>query len=950
MKYDSRFRSTRSPGERGVALFFALGILAVLIVTVLVFADRARTDLKISNAYASNGQAKNFAESALARALIQLQKNTAGSFYFYSNSSMDTRNTNTVDWLWKIETDEFAVGTNNPTRWRYVYATVDGAEQIIGRYAYHAVAFNPMDLNALLIHQKGLCNGSNNQVGGTTALVCAYCDKRLGRSVAELTFAPSFFTSAFTKDILNSKQTTFANFDFLKVALNLDRPQDISAVNQYFSIGVGDPMKELDIWQADKDGTKYFHRFNLNRTDWDSITVDNLVSTPTAQVLTAIDKDMKSADFKSLLWLAKWNDQDGHWPSKENKAKQIAANLINYNRGVDKPVVSDVTPANWNGSNRPNYTGNKRSWYLNEAWVAVHVTAVPGIPIAHKTTDSEGNETIHYYEWKNPTMRVDVELKPEIINLFKKETDNWPGDASGYSIKTYGTIKYKHGINHFDCSSDTTFSSTPMTDSADQVVTLSGEVSTLFDGEAGNYAVFNIAPAASGAFAHTSVPLGVGNFAHETNITEDDAVLKSKGFFTFKDIEIDLQLVLYKGSEAVDYVQLKKNAAALNDAAIYADGGKCSTEDNPCAFSLEVNDPRHNLFAECWDIVPYASYNGGTNRGTLKKVNTKFALTGGDKENATDPAADANTNTRRISTAYIRHGQMESLWELGAIHRAAPWQTINLKKPVSPDSLDTDFSDKGGEAYAKGDFLLLDQVTFRSSDSGDNSKAWGQFGKINLLGPQTVKAFSWDALFRNGKLLKSYDSTATPDALYTDTPSLNLFITNLQKGIDNINSGNIYRRSDIFRSENAAFWEQFVPAASANDAEEEERICRFINLTKVNKQGFDSAVIGVIAQTIKDVGGDVEIPVDWDENGDPGSRTDDTMAATNAGLRSNNGRTAVAMFGTGTVPGGSVSEEAAFGTYNPGVDKITGTAKMTAFFKFDNVAMKWKLVRVKHEE
>lgn len=939
MRNEKHFRPVHSHGERGVALFFALGILAVLIVIVLVFSDRARTDLKISGAYANSGQAKHLAESALSRALIQLQKNAAGNFYFYSSAISDAANADTVDWLWKIGTDEFPVGTGNPMRWQYVKAPVDGGDQIIGRFAYHAIGYNPMDLNALLVHKKDLC-GASDKVGGT----CDVCKKRLGLSVSELTFNPAPFTSAFTQATLSDKAIVYPNADFLKVALNLTNPQDLAAINQNFAIGLGDSMKELDVWQADKDGTKFFQRFNLNR-NWDSITVDEIVAAPTATTLSGVDVNLTSDNFKNILWLANWQDADkGDWSNGKAKAKQIAANLINYNRGEDKPVVSDVEPVEWNGNvstKIPKYTGNKRTWYLNEAWISVNAQGTPGAAIPVKTTDAGGKETIHYYKWENPTMKINIELKPEIINMFKKEAGHLPGDASDYSIKTYGTIKYKYEKNNFTFGTDS-FTQGSKTDSDEQTVTLSGEVSTAFETELNNYAAFNIAPTDSGAFVHTSADLPVGAFANTTDISSNDSALQTGKYFVFKGLTIDLKLVLYKGTEAVDFVQLTENdlSSALSNNGVVGSGDTYY----PYAFSLEVNDPRHNLLAASWTVVPNLSYAGGDTRGTLRKVNSKFSLAGGDTESATDPAADASSNSARISTAYIRHGQMESLWELGAIHRAAPWQTINLKKPTDTlDAADADFSDKGGEAYAKGDFLLLDQVTFRAK----NSVARQQFGKINLLGPAAIKQFSWDALFRNSKLQDAYDSTTTNDGELTN------YITNLQLGIDNVNSGNIYRRSDIFRvpSSVTGFWEQFIPPTTATtDAQQEQRICRFINLTKVHNQGFDSAIVAVIAQSIKDVGGGVVLPVDWDEDGNPGSRSDANVAATNAGLRTYDGKDASTLFGVGTVPAGNADVTADYGRYDMGVDKITGTVKMTAYFKYDNVQKKWKLIRVKHEE
>lgn len=73
--------------------------------------------------------------------------------------------------------------------------------------------------------------------------------------------------------------------------------------------------------------------------------------------------------------------------------------------------------------------------------------------------------------------------------------------------------------------------------------------------------------------------------------------------------------------------------------------------------------------------------------------------------NASDTLASAQGN-RTYSTAYIRNEPMRSLWELGAIHRGYPNQTINLKQFT--EKADWTTADK--VTYAEGDAGMLDQV------------------------------------------------------------------------------------------------------------------------------------------------------------------------------------------------------------------------------------------------
>ena len=92
-----------------------------------------------------------------------------------------------------------------------------------------------------------------------------------------------------------------------------------------------------------------------------------------------------------------------------------------------------------------------------------------------------------------------------------------------------------------------------------------------------------------------------------------------------------------------------------------------------------------------------------------------------DKETVTDPAYLGSNANQHMSTAYIRNAPMQSLWELGAIHRGAAWQTINIKGMLFtasgserrlglhdlpfPQNLTTP-----GISYRNGDGAILDQT------------------------------------------------------------------------------------------------------------------------------------------------------------------------------------------------------------------------------------------------
>jgi hypothetical protein len=120
--------------------------------------------------------------------------------------------------------------------------------------------------------------------------------------------------------------------------------------------------------------------------------------------------------------------------------------------------------------------------------------------------------------------------------------------------------------------------------------------------------------------------------------------------------------------------------------------------------NVEINDPRHNLDPGEW--LWTADWSIALD--TLGVINSIcIPNPGGDKD--TESGAIEPWD---VSTAYIRNGPIQTLWELGAIHRGAQWETINLGKykhfnlPRIPTAHMSDYSD--------GDANILSQVKLGS--------------------------------------------------------------------------------------------------------------------------------------------------------------------------------------------------------------------------------------------
>ena len=177
----------------------------------------------------------------------------------------------------------------------------------------------------------------------------------------------------------------------------------------------------------------------------------------------------------------------------------------------------------------------------------------------------------------------------------------------------------------------------------------------------------------------------------------------------------------------------KKNEDYFGDV-VGADGNISPTYPGTPGFFKEENitvdfeskdsrcNHRYNAGGTFWTVNQWQAPASGTGAmtapaQTLDKDNTDGFPTNAtasasvDMEhdvkfpNASDTLASAQGN-RTYSTAYIRNEPMRSLWELGAIHRGYPNQTINLKQFTEK----ADWATADKVTYAEGDAGMLDQV------------------------------------------------------------------------------------------------------------------------------------------------------------------------------------------------------------------------------------------------
>ena len=138
-------RMIRNKRNRGVAIVFTLGILALLTVIALGFASTAILNRKLAENNTGQSYARHIARNvALPRVKDSLRRTRIAASIYSSKINEDS---DVKDFLWKLDTSLYEPGTVKIYRtpaapnvsWQYIKDT-SAANKIIGRYAYVVVS------------------------------------------------------------------------------------------------------------------------------------------------------------------------------------------------------------------------------------------------------------------------------------------------------------------------------------------------------------------------------------------------------------------------------------------------------------------------------------------------------------------------------------------------------------------------------------------------------------------------------------------------------------------------------------------------------------------------------------------------------------------------------------------------------------------------------------------
>ena len=225
------------------------------------------------------------------------------------------------------------------------------------------------------------------------------------------------------------------------------------------------------------------------------------------------------------------------------------------------------------------------------------------------------------------------------------------------------------------------------------------------------------------------------------------------------------------------------------------------------------------------------------------------------------------TETNHLSTAYIRNAPMQSLWELGVIHRGAAWQTLNLKAAgapggvgsISPSDMKQGLSwdNSSGTSYEQGDGGILEQVKLT-----EKAYSYGLVN-INMLCSDTSinKGYQreyddqmGEALFYNilyGQKISDFETSTTGTRLTSTSEVVSALKSPTNRPFASRTQFLDWEHSTGSLSN--AFG--LVDMTNASDAQQEEIVGKTINLLKAEQSASNVIQFIVVVQTIRDVAG-----------------------------------------------------------------------------------------------
>lgn len=920
----------RRSSEDGVALVFALSMLALLLIMLIGFLASSILEQRIAYSYRDDVGSRLLVRSAMVRVLAQLRNETDDLLFIRNGSTAENIMTPLVSMS--------NVGTPTTSNSEPAATTLDGNGN--PRYAYRALKpllkkyFGPdtttgnvendwewrnwfpqsgagapaMYYPEWIYYYQSTLNGSgSDRLTGRMAYVVVpnlginlsqfgSGNTRKGVQFDELPQS-TFLTSAgvtrlnrldnwLSPDILLGKPGLYSNSS---TANNVTK-----SVNEYFNFAqldiAGDGNTPANFFSGELGGS-----MNSTTTPGDYREFATLFLTGDDQKVdaTAYNEANRSKTGTALQLLptgtnhATWETfVTDNFDITGTQAKQVAANIKDYIDGDDVPT-SDVADTKTWLTETPNFTGNEKTPYINQIVPAVQLTGNCTI-----STNSDGLSRFdafiyHNVEWKMDFSKAKGKVFIELINIYPESLSNVNKIVlKDVKFDLAGTVRFgrKSTVGEFSSFTPDTDpgSSKTVNESFSKDVELSGVtvspngyalVSTDFDFSGSiasvsgvkNKMVKNIGNLSALA---VDVTLKISNFGFERAVLLDK---DGNGIDFVKGMSID---------EKKDFIGIIESENILEPAdSSYAwTFSKTGSETSSAYANFEVKDPRCNLNPSNWmepalekekaeittlSTLKLGSINNNLDDDENTMKNNKLPEAGKDDEwKDLEPEEDP----AKVSSGYIRNGAMESIFELGLIHRGKPWQTFNLRSTVTDPDLTTKLTSNvvNGVSKKKKLTYMNDAAILERYRLGTNAKA----PKFNINQPANmtgafaplVEGLQYNTL--PGQTAQTLDENAKRD--------LRLWLANkcYDAGGNNptATTAKCYNRytrhSEVVNViTNWALKSDYSPIKS--DTAIEELVAKIVPLVRFGEM-YEYYTVFAVAQTIKDLDGSISR---YDNNG-----------------------------------------------------------------------------------
>ena len=455
--------------EKGIATVLTIGILALMAALAIGFVSESILLEKISKNSLNLERARLLSQAMVQRtiAAADYHSKTSSStlFKFYSTEETAIPDTDTLDTAISTTFNNIAYydwDKDDPDspRWQYIRTirNSEGDSQIIGRIAY-VVINNIGKLDpSVIIDTAGNASVDTPAVAESSTTYTSvnsaesYVTGRPGVDINEI-FAVNLDGSIMTNTVLNTMSAGNSNSlaeldtetrwfdiaDFIGTVDNSADETDRTKFNNWFT--TDNPADPEAFW-IDIDGDdiidsqyEQFHRFNLTRNDWDSLSVSDLTGANTVLFTTAYG----NTSVKCIPWLKNWKDA-GEMGSVTKCQNQIIANLIDY-------CDSDDTPhTDYPVETPPTYVGLEKVPYINELYIKIRGTAqwqhLTGSNYRFRTIFDILEiklETINIYNCnKSVTGKLNLSFNFDFVNLSELETTPAVAEKT-FSISHSGT-------------------------------------------------------------------------------------------------------------------------------------------------------------------------------------------------------------------------------------------------------------------------------------------------------------------------------------------------------------------------------------------------------------------------------------------------------------------------------------------------------------------------------